>query len=236
MAKKKKKDDILDDDILDDELEDELDDELDDELEDDEEGKEEKPDFIPGKYKTEDDAKKGIKEQSRYIKKLEKQIKDTNKVEPKAKDKPDDKEEDGVSDEDFLTSPVQSVTKIVEDAMKKFVVPINQNTANNNYNLLKDKAQRIYPDFDIELNEDVLSKHIMKYDENYRRQHGFEVLCEAIEASGGKKGSGDNAVSAEAGSAPSVKGVKGGGISKKIQDSILNAQDYKNPIEDAFNK
>ncbi|MEM5807070.1 MAG: hypothetical protein QW474_01635 [Candidatus Aenigmatarchaeota archaeon] len=191
--------------------------------------------FIPGKYKTKEDAIRNIKKQESYIKELENKIKnmeaEMNKYKNMVKQAIGEnitEEEKKVNEFDineFYKNPSEYIDNFIKNKINETLKPIQNVAVNNNFELIKQKIKAMYPNFDIDKNASQLAEIVKRFDPQYRATHPIEVLSYAIEQLGGKKVSNtsrDNIYS-ESGEYMPLEGFKPTSIANKIKESILNA-------------
>jgi len=222
----------------------EEDEELDKEFEDNEFDEKEKKKpawFLPGEARTEEEAKKKLKEYKRYIRQLEEERAKAKKQEapPPAKDGEEEDLLDQINNEDILINPKDTIAKLIRSEVDKAKKEALSQTAEARGEFLLQRASELYPEFDIPGNQDKLYEHIMRYTPEYRKRNGLKVLSEAIETLGGKrKRKEDKHVSAEAGNnAPSVRTKRGGkNPADDIKQSIINAKSEYDVFSESFGK
>ena len=162
--------------------------------------------FVPGVAETKEGLLKQRKREKQYMKQLEAKNKalqdqvtkapvtDAPPVTEQTGDKYDQAiKELGIEADDFITKPLETNKKILQYIDTKMIPSGVQGiagaTGDIRAQILKDKVKEVYPDFDIDGQEDKVARILTdKYNDKHIKSHSLQLILGIVKELGGKKG------------------------------------------------
>jgi len=184
--------------------------------------------FIPGKYKTKEDAVQNIKKQERYITELRFKNKRLSNFALGIEPSEQTSEEEKIKDEEFYSNPIEVINKKLELQRREAEAKLRRMRGE----MILESVQEEYPNFDIEMNAKELEKELEIYTPEHRAKYSKQLLKETIEKLGGKKAKSEEKAShtedETASGGEFIAGNKTGDIKKSILKVNIGKSDLFN--------